>query len=283
MKNIYIKTISKPTIKKNPFLRKGIPALAMPIFKLADRNPNGSKTQIILVNSLPKSGTHLLLQIAEAFEEKYNIGRFITSQGSVTLKPKANTKILQKINQCCTNEIVSAHIHYAKELQLHLDKIDALKLFIYRDPRDVVLSEINYLTTMNKWHRMHTSFRDCEDFDARLQLALGGKDARYPAANQRYLRFSGWLSDDRTISVRYEDLCSTRREETINRIIQQAANLTNSSAIADMSEILQSIDPTRSHTFSGGGTNKWQKLTSNRIDILNQNLAPSLEAYGYPI
>ena len=40
-----------------------------------------------------------------------------------------------------------------------LAKKNVVHYFVYRDPRDVVISEAHYLREMNRWHRLAPYFR----------------------------------------------------------------------------------------------------------------------------
>ena len=46
--------------------------------------------------------------------------------------------------------------------------------FIYRDPRDVVVSEAHYLRDMNRWHRLTPYFRKFESIDDAIMLSING-------------------------------------------------------------------------------------------------------------
>ena len=51
-------------------------------------------------------------------------------------------------------------------------------IFIYRDPRDIVISEANYLYDMNKFHSLHKFFKNKHKLKDRIKLAIEGINSK---------------------------------------------------------------------------------------------------------
>ena len=243
-----------------------------------------SKKPPVIVNSLPKSGTHLLLQVTRALPEIRYFGRFIAEKPSLTEITRSTKSLTKKISKILPSETLGAHVTHSSQLKEAMLKINALHLFIYRDPRAVILSEIHYLTYMNKWHRMHNEFKRLSNFSSRLDLALFGHDERYPDANYRMLGYAPWINDPEVIAVRYEDLAGENQYAELERIIKlwSKRSQTNIELNTIVSKASLAINPSRSHTFRAGGAETWRTtIHADDLRRLTKHLMPSLQAFEY--
>lgn len=167
------------------------------------------------VNSMPKSGTgtHLLLQIARALPGTVYYGSFLAWGASWSLKPHSQEWINSRIRRIVPGEVLGGHLHYSQETETALKAIDTLHLFIQRDPRDIALSEADYLAYVNPWHRMHGQFKNVHDEDRRVQMVIEGDAGAgdlYPDLHARLLPYLAWTRRPSALVVRYEDLQSAR-------------------------------------------------------------------------
>lgn len=279
LKNI----LEKPFVKKNTILRKGIPFAVEPLNrvkrKLVDE-AQFTEQPPIFVNSLPKSGTHALLQICKAFPKTDYRGRFIASSPSISQKPRSSEEVARSICKILPGEVLGCHLFYSKKAEDALKAINAVSFFIYRDPRDVILSEINYLSSMNRWHRMHRHFSTLEAFDDKLKLALEGHDARYPSANERFRPYFSWLKTEGVITIRYEDLFGSKQEDVVKQICETYTERTG--LRPSFEDALSSLNPSKSHTFSKGGLGRWRsELSCSEQEKISVALFEALEAFGY--
>ncbi|WP_297105316.1 hypothetical protein [uncultured Devosia sp.] len=238
----------------------------------------------IIVNSLPKSGTHLLLQITRALPSTRYFGGFIATTPSLTLKERSQTVLAKKICGLLPGETVGAHLYYSDSAAAAMSAINAVHLFIYRDPRDVLLSEVNYLADMNRWHRMHKVFSKIDDPHDRLKVAIEGFDDRYPDCAKRIAPFVGWLQHPETLSIKYEDLVGPNRLDVLGHIAAKLKKAGVPGAHEDrlIYSMEAAIDPGKSHTFREGGTEKWRTaMSAGDADRIGLMLAQELRAFGY--
>jgi hypothetical protein len=273
-------------MNKSIFLRKGLLYLnCIPRFI---NSISATKGDSILINSFPKSGTHLLYQVFcnQSFVKDYKV--FIASMPTLSKKPSTESKIINSIKNITNNELVRSHIYYGRETDNILSK-SCTHYFIYRDPREIVISEANYLYNMNRWHRLHKYFKRYSSLDNRIKFAILGNDFHntdivYKNINERFLDYIGWLDNPNVFSVRYEDLIGARKEETIGNILKYYISKTNLSLDMNllMSNSMNSIDPAESHTFNTGGIDKWKKyFTNEHKDLFKQYAGDLLIKLGY--
>ncbi len=276
-----------PILKKHAVLRKGAGFAMQPYAAIARLRTTRAEYQNrppIFANSLPKSGTHLLLQITRSLPTSRYLGRFIATSPSLTQRERSPATLARKIATILPGETLGSHLFYSAEVETALADCNAVHLFIYRDPRDVVTSEAFYLAEMNRWHRMHKHFAKCADDAARLKLALDGLDDRYPECNARLLPYAGWLGSENTISIRYEDIAGENQAREIERIAAAHAERRGHSGGIDelVAALISAVDPQKSHTFRRGGTGKWrQGLDDATAKEITRRLRPSLDAFGY--
>lgn len=237
----------------------------------------------IIVNSIPKSGTHLLLQIVNAVPRVRYLGGFIATTPSWTLKERSPAILARKIRALVPGEVVAAHIFHSPEVVEAMRAVNAIHLFIYRDPRDVLLSEAHYLGEMNRWHRMHPVFASIEDRQGRIELAINGLDKRYPRCDDRIKPYLGWLDDGATLAVKYEDLVGRRQTDELLRIARRLHRYTPEPATL-VPILKNAIRPDNSHTFHEGGTQKWRaQMSVGNLTRTKAVLGPIIEKMGYDL
>lgn len=236
----------------------------------------------IVVNSLPKSGTHLLMQIAREMPDRRYYGGFIAQTPTMSIRTRTQVDIDALISRIVPGEVLGAHLHYTPETAAAFKRVNAIHLFIWRDPRDVLLSEAHYLAEMNPWHAMHKTFKALPDAESRVKLAITGTgDGRYPGAEERIGAYMGWLGDPGCISLRYEELVSpdTQARECQRVLDAYSAAASGGAALPSIPKLIEAINPERSHTFNRGGIARWRKeMSGENLALCQERLGRWLDA-----
>jgi hypothetical protein len=255
---------------KNGIVRKGcIALLRIPRWWDAQRatSQRFADSPPVIVNSFPKSGTHLLLQLVEGLPQRRNYGTFLASMtSSFRLRERSLQNVIQFIRGFVPGEIIRAHLFFDERYADELKKKSVIHYYIYRDPRDVVVSEAHYLREMNRWHRLAPYFRKLDSIEEAILLSINGFDPPisgidYPNIADRFSRYQGWLGRHDCMTIRFEDL----RSEQQPKIIEQMAALyaCKTGSALDVQQCAQAmaahIDPQKSHTFRSGKKAGWQK------------------------
>jgi len=218
-------------------------------------------------NSFPKSGTHLLVQILEGLPDRQNFGEFLASgKSSFRFEERSVEESCRLIRRFTPGEVVRGHLYFEPQFAGELNRRHTANYFIYRDPRDVVVSEAHYLRDMNRWHRLHRYFRDAASMEDAIMLSINGLDPPIPGINygniaERFGRYEGWLSDADCFAVRFEDLVSEQQPKLVRQIAEFYAARTRADfdlkpAVERMSSL---IAPKKSHTFRSGKKAGWQQ------------------------
>lgn len=270
--------------RKSKLLLKKVP-------RYLNRYFNDTLQNAVFINSFPKSGTHLLYQVFENFPELKKYETFIATTPSISKKMRTQKNTINLLNKIVNGELVRGHLFFDPQ---YLKVIEAKKItiyFIYRDPRDVVISEAHYLTNMNKWHRLHKYFKSLNSLEEQIDFSIFGNDflktnILYDNISTRFNFYKGWIDSNYVYSLKYEDLISSLQQEVINDLIEFYLSNpnyhTNENSNNLLSVSLDSINPKKSHTFREGGSQKWKKyFTESNIYNFKKVAGNLLIELGY--
>lgn len=216
----------------------------------------------IFVNSVPKSGTYLLQKILGVVEGKRDWGNFLASQPSYSSRVRSGTQMAARTAKVVPGELVCGHLHFSSESKKELERLNIAHFLIYRDPRDVAISEAHYLGTMNRWHHMHKTFKGLSESE-RISLSINGNEGvggNYPDIGKRYAVFLGWIDDPQVYSISYERLVSKNREVEFRKLFEFLSSKMGEKLEIDalVERALEAVQPNRSHTFRRGGSGGWK-------------------------
>ena len=255
---------------KNGFVRKGaIALLQVPKWWASIGLKPGDMATCppVLVNSFPKSGTHLLMQLVEGLPDRRNYGAFLASlTSSFRFRERPPEDVVRYIRRFVPGEIVRAHLYYDDRYADELTRKSVVHYYIYRDPRDVVVSEAHYLREMNRWHKLAPYFRKLDTIDEAISLSIDGfqpgvPGIDYPNVAARFGRYQGWFGRDDCLTIRFEDLRSERQSTIVEQMAEFYARRAHDGL--DLTECARSmashVAPHKSHTFRSGKKAGWQR------------------------
>lgn len=246
-----------------------------------------SENPPVVVTTVPKSGTHLVHQIATALPGTVDYGTFIATTVSWRRKPRSVATLCRLIDKLAPGEVVRAHLIHTPEVVSALQAKNACVVFVYRDPRDVIVSETHYLADAAPWHSLHRAFAPLTP-SQRIDLAITGLPKApelYPDVAERYHWYEGWL-EDAGIAVRFEDLVGDQRDRVVEEIIRSYAKVSSGDVDvpATASGAIRAIAPERSHTFRKGQAGGWREVfTEDQLNQFNRIASATLERYGYQL
>jgi hypothetical protein len=241
---------------------------------------------VLFANSFPKSGTHLLTQVLQGFPRigpavDSGLPAIVTFQGD-TGHPRAAAQILGDLKRLQPGDIAYGHLHALPEATAFLSRDGFASYFILRDPRDVVVSHVHYVTEMEVNHIHHRYYaEELKDFDERLSASILGRpelEVPFPDIRARFEPFLGWLECPQVLSLRFEDFILDR-EKSLRRVLEHALQRGFPLAVEKgqaLRILADSIDPQRSPTFRSGKIGGWMEQFSERNKRLFKDVTGDL-------
>ncbi|MBN8579321.1 MAG: sulfotransferase domain-containing protein [Anaerolineae bacterium] len=244
----------------------------------------------IFGNSKPKSGSHLLLQILNGFTQimpyRYvdaDPVRTITRDG----RRKTKEEILTDLRSVPAGVIGWGYVDATKENASFLTSAGRVNFFIYRDPRDMLVSQVFFATDMHEEHGMHAHYNSLPDFAARLNVAITGIDKdglKMVSVKQRYEAVFAWLEQKNTMCLRFEDLINNR-DATLLAMLDEVESTGYKIPTPREKALLilvDAIQPKKSHTFRSGKTGGWkQHFTEEHKKLFKDVAGDLLVKLGY--
>lgn len=243
-------------------------------------------------NSFPKSGTHLLLQILAGFEALgpavYGGQPPILTYGVRSGQQRPMAQILADLRRLRPGDVAYGHLHALPEVVAELRSPAGAAYFVNRDPRDVVVSHVFYVTEINPHHVHHQHYaNELTSFDQRLRTSILGRPdfaEPFPDVRARFEPYMGWLDVPEVLLVRYEDVLANQAEE-LGRIFDHGVGrgfrtrLSRDQAVA---KLAGSIKPKKSPTFRSGGSGGWkQHFTPAHKELFKAVTGDLLQRLGY--
>jgi hypothetical protein len=138
---------------------------------------------------------------------------------------------------------------------------------------------------MTRWHRLHPYFKSLPSTEAKISLAINGSSNipyDYPDIGQRFKRYIGWLKEPTVLALKFEDLVSEKRKNSVARIIDFYCHYSAQDPKGLLQRALDNIDPYRSHTFRQGKSGGWRNtLTETHKEQIKIVAGQLLVDLGY--
>ena len=225
------------------------------------------KTPIVLGNAMPKSGSHLIIQVLQGLPK---LGPFVNPGFPPINRSEDNRKlpeagVLANLQHLRPGDIAYGYVHAREPYISELTKHGKATMFVYRDPRDVIVSHIFYATDMHKGHGMHSYYTEqLQTMEERINAAIRGVEepgSKLTSIQAKYENYLGWLEEPNVLSMRFEDLI-LNRGTALGQILDYLETR-GYSPIVDRRQAVnileESIAPRRSGTFRKGQPGNWQE------------------------
>ena len=244
----------------------------------------------IFGNSKPKSGSHLLLQILNGFTQilpytyvEADPVRTIEKAG----RRKSNDEILNDLKRVPRGVIGWGYVEATPENIAYLCQPNRVNYFIYRDPRDMLVSQVFFATDMHEEHGMHEFYKSLPDLGERLKVAITGidRDGLYMVSvKQRYASVFEWREQPHVMCIRFEDLIHNRKatlEAMLDEVESTGYKIPTPRTNA-LSILVEAIQPRKSHTFRSGKTGGWREhFTVEHKNLFKDVAGDLLVKLGY--
>jgi hypothetical protein len=101
-------------------------------------------TPTVLGNAMPKSGSHLIIQVLQGLTK---IGPFVNPGFPPVNRSQDNSKqpdsfVLSSIERMRPGDIAYGYVHARQPFTSALTRPGRATIFVYRDPRDMIISHV---------------------------------------------------------------------------------------------------------------------------------------------
>ncbi|MBI4530371.1 MAG: hypothetical protein HY709_02515 [Candidatus Latescibacteria bacterium] len=221
-----------------------------------------------LINSVPKSGTHLLAKIMALFPGIRALGFDIRAPWWTYVKQPADSEVptvsfgvewprpaplsvVRQSFQLLTSKsgrFAMMHLLFSEGLANLFSEIGITSLLILRDPRDVVVSHVNF--ALRPPHRLSGHYQKLSDHE-RIMTSIVGVDPVLLNISDRYRRVLPWCSQPFNYTTFFEKLIGPQGGGSYTTQIEELTNITRHMGLRYGS---RDIDRVAKQVFGGTGT-----------------------------
>lgn len=227
---------------------------------------------MVLANSIPKSGTNLLLRSLYMMPAIY---RKLT----MTINSFNEGRALEVLRRTKKGQIVAGHLKHSGNLSSALDRRNIKHILIIRDPRDIAVSNYIYITYKDKSHRLHEYFANAlHDDGERLHASISGISANLLKKHipshplSEHIRgYLPWFRNENVLLIKFEDLIGSkgggRRQCQIDTLDKISRHIGIKLDSKTRCRIADSIFYPNSRTFVKGRIGTWKHHFNNEHKI----------------
>ncbi len=235
----------------------------------------------ILANSLPKNGTHLLLKCLGEIPG-YEFSGYEIDWSD----PQAALATLDSTRQ---GEFTKGHIPCFEEALNFVRQHDLVVFNMIRDPRDNVISLVNYLMK-HKNHPLHPQYARIDSKEERILATITGfNDARgKPVVRDigwRLQNWIGWDHEDKVTNLYFESLIGPEGGGGRDAQLAEIGRILHTLGISDQElahHIAQNAFDSSVHSFRQGRIRSWKSVFTDEHKSAFKSVANwALLHYGY--
>jgi hypothetical protein len=244
----------------------------------------------VLGNAMPKSGSHLIIQVLQGLTR---LGPFVNPGFPPLNRDEANERqseaaLLAAIRSMRPGDIAYGYVKAREPFISTLAQPGRATVFVYRDPRDMLVSHVFYATEIHTGHGMHGYYtKKLDSMEARLNAAITGVDepgSQIIGVRERYAGYLGWLEQPEVLCLRFEELILDR-ERALGCLLDYLAQrgftprVSRAQAVAVLQEAIQ---PKKSGTFRKGKPGNWREhFTESNKAVFKERAGDLLARLGY--
>lgn len=225
-----------------------------------------NRSPIVLANAMPKSGSHLIYQVVQGLSR---LGPFVNPGFPPVNRDEFNAKlsdeyVLANLHRLHPGDTAYGYIKSRPPFTSLLTQPGWAMLFVFRDPRDMILSHVFYATQMHPGHGMHGYYtQTLKTMEERIDAAIEGvteQGSELSPIYEKYRGYLGWLEQPAVLNLRFENLIHDRQRtlETILEYLESRGYVPSQSRPQQVESLQESIRPHKSGTFRKGGTGDWR-------------------------
>ena len=248
------------------------------------------RAPIVLGNAMPKSGSHLIIQVLQGLRR---VGPFVNPGFPPVNRLEDNRKlpddtVLANIQAMRPGDIGYGYVSATQPFVATLTQPGRATIFVYRDPRDMIISHIFYATQMHPDHWMRRYYTETlHTMEERINAAIQGVEApgsELTPVRQRYEGYMGWLEQPEVLSLRFEDLILDRQAalECLLSYLERRGPALKTPRSQAVATLQAAIAPKKSGTFRKGQPGNWREhFTEANKALFKEKAGDLLIRLGY--
>jgi len=236
---------------------------------------------------MAKAGSHILLQYLEGLclftpliiGDPYPI-RTITTSG----RKRSDEEVCSDLKRLRPGDIGWGYLPGKEIFIREIIGDGRINYFIYRDPRDKIISHIFYAMEIHEGHAMREYYFSLSSMEERITATIKGVPGLIQNIRASYEGYLAWFDQPDVFTVSFEDLVN-HRKESLSRMISHLDR--NNFAIhldtnAAFDVLNQAMSPERSPTFRSGRSGSWSEYFSKgNIELFKEVTGDLLVTLGY--
>lgn len=242
---------------------------------------------IVFGNSMAKSGSHVIMQFLEGLSEISPIV-FTDHHPIRTILPDGSRRdpddVTTDISRLKPGDTGWGYIPAREPYIDAFKRSEMVHFFVYRDPRDKIISHIFYAMDIHQGHAMRAYYHEIPNMEDRIATTIRGVPGMVQDIRTTYESYLAWLDQPGVVAIRFEDLIY-QREQTLGKMLAhlETCGLRIPMDKSKALEILNTaMSPNRSPTFRSGTSGGWrQYFSENNIELFKEVSGDLLVKLGY--
>ncbi len=216
----------------------------------------------VILNSVPKSGTHLAKR---CFDTILGVSRY---QGHFDLR-LSDDDFVERLVELQGPVWCTSHLPYREPFVSLISRFQHKHVVLLRDPRDVAVSFAKYVMAEQS-HFLHSFFKSLSDDDERLVATIGGacngvfssSPVSLDNIKKTFEKFTRWLSTNPSCDIRFEKLVGPAgggsREDQVREISRICGFLGMNLSYEKVLDVADQCFDRNSATFRKGVIGDWR-------------------------
>ncbi|MGA9533275.1 MAG: sulfotransferase domain-containing protein [Anaerolineales bacterium] len=242
---------------------------------------------IVFANAMAKSGSHILEQFLEGLELMTPLTftdihpiRTMDATGQF----RSTAAVLRDLGRLRPGDMGWGYIPSRPAYIRWFEQSNVVSFFVFRDPRDKIVSHILYAMDIHLEHAMHDFYHDLDTMEKRIEATIDGVPGYVEDVGRTYESYLGWLELPSVFPVRFEDLV-VDQPGIVRRMIQHLESAgveIRGDFDQNLRDLLEAMAPQHSPTFRSGTAGGWRDhFTDENIRHFKESTGELLIELGY--
>lgn len=267
--------------------------MAAAAYRMADRMIPAGDGPMVIANSMPKSGTHLLSGLLGQLPGMRFSGRYaVFEYGDREDGQWRVDKLEDRLSKLRRSHFMGAHLVHDPRIEESIRRSGAKLVTILRDPRAVVVSGVHYVAETEHIPGRDDALAVFPTRESMLQAMVHGHGQpgdrfHFPDIGTRYAAYADWLDASIGVVVTFEDLVGARgggsddrQRETVGRLLDHLGYAAQGPSADELADRLFSD---KSATFRKGRIDSWRDdLPAELADEVVRQCRPVMDRLGLP-